>query len=422
MSAMLRIVRPAELSRLLADPVSPAVLPQAAEIVEDVRLHGDKALRAYAEKFGETQPGLEGLIHSKKSLAKAYASLPPRDQELLQRVAARIRGFAEQQRAAIREMTVSIPGGEAGHTLAPVEVAGCYAPGGRFPLPSTVLMTAVTARAAGVKTVIVASPKPTAVTLAAAHVADADALITAGGAHAIAAMAYGTATIPRVDIVVGPGNPWTTAAKKIVSGHVAIDMLAGPSELVVYADDSADPAMVAADLLAQAEHGEDSLPVLVTTSEKLIALVNREIAAQLTLLPTQRTAAAAIRHGYAVLVANQAEALSVIDALAPEHLELLCKDAAAIAPRVNHYGGLFIGAGAAEVLGDYGAGPNHTLPTGGTARFTGGLSVFNFLRIRTWMRIDDLSAARQLVEDARDLGRHEGLEGHSRSAEKRLLP
>ncbi|MCC6545968.1 histidinol dehydrogenase [Candidatus Sumerlaeota bacterium] len=408
-----------EVAALVVDPVDSRILPAVDRIVTDVRVGGDAALLAYAKQFAEVADGAP-IILPRAELKATFESIRKQDQELLVRVADRIRSFAEAQRDALKPITHAIPGGEAGHTIAPVEVAGCYAPGGKFPLPSSVLMTAVTARAAGVRTVVVASPKPTPITLAAAHVAGADLFLSCGGAHAIAAMAFGTQSVPRADVVVGPGNPWTTAAKKIVSGYVAIDMLAGPSELLVYADETASPAIIAADLLAQAEHGADSVPVLVSMSRKLINAVNAEIASQLSTLPTFATANAAIAHGYAVLVKDEAEAIRVIDKSAPEHLELLCANADELAKKINHYGAVFIGSGAAEVLGDYGAGPNHTLPTGGTARFTGGLSVFHFLRVRTWMRVNDLHAAKQLVADARDLGRHEGLEGHARAAEARL--
>jgi phosphoribosyl-ATP pyrophosphohydrolase/phosphoribosyl-AMP cyclohydrolase/histidinol dehydrogenase len=255
------------------------------------------------------------------------------------------------------------------------------------------------------------------VTLAAAHVANADALLCVGGAHAIAALAFGAGPVPACDVIVGPGNRWVTAAKQLVSGQVGIDMLAGPSELVVLADDSADPETVAADLLAQAEHDPDALPILVTTSDPLIDHVNEALRAQLAVLPTAETATAAVSEGFAVLCATLDEAVDVCDALAPEHLEVMTQDAEALQLRLRHYGGLFVGHGAAEVLGDYGAGPNHVLPTGGTARQTGGLSVFTFLRVRTWLR---MHAPAELARDAAALARLEGLEGHARSAERRL--
>jgi phosphoribosyl-ATP pyrophosphohydrolase/phosphoribosyl-AMP cyclohydrolase/histidinol dehydrogenase len=256
--------------------------------------------------------------------------------------------------------------------------------------------------------------------LAAAALAGADGVIAAGGAHAIAALAFGAGPLPACDIVVGPGNRYVTAAKQIVSAHVAIDMLAGPSELVVFADGTAPAAVVAADLLAQAEHDPDALPILVTVDRGLSDRVEAELARQLVSLPTAAVARQALEHGGVVLVANLEEGIAACDALAPEHLELLIDDATTIAPRFTHFGALFVGGASAEVLGDYGAGPNHVLPTGGTARSNGGLSVYTFLRVRTWLRIDDAATARPLVEDAAWFARVEGLEAHARSAERRL--
>ncbi|NDD31192.1 MAG: histidinol dehydrogenase, partial [Proteobacteria bacterium] len=283
---------------------------------------------------------------------------------------------------------------------------------------SSVIMTAVTARAAGVETVWVASPRPAPITLAAAAVAGADGFLAVGGAHAVAALAYGAEPVPACDAVVGPGNRWVTAAKQCVAGEVVIDMLAGPSELVVLADATADPRVVAADLLAQAEHDPDALPVLVTTDARLADAVDDALRSQLETLPTADTARPAVTNGFTVVVSTVDDAITVCDRLAPEHLEVMTADAAAVARRLRWYGGLFIGAGAAEVYGDYGAGPNHVLPTGGTARLSGGLSVLTFLRARTWLDLDDPTA---LAADAAALARLEGLEGHARSAEARRL-
>ena len=289
-------------------------------------------------------------------------------------------------------------------------------------------MTAVTARVAGVARVVVASPRPSAVTLAAAHVAGADAFLAVGGAQAIGALAHGGGgTLAPCDVIAGPGNRWVTAAKALVaaSGGVAIDMLAGPSECCVLADGGADAALIAADLLAQAEHDTDAAAVLVTTSAALIDAVEAALAAQLAALPTRDTAAAALaRQGCAVLCADLDEALAVVDALAPEHLEVQTADAPAVAARARHYGGAFVGAGSAEVFGDYGAGPNHVLPTSGTARYSGGLSVFTFLRVRTWLRADDAppadaaaaAARREIIDDTAALARLEGLFGHEAAA------
>ena len=419
MTDLLRTIAPDEVPELRRDPVDAEAYQTALEIVDDVRKRGETALREHAERLGDIEPGAP-LVIPRARLEEALRSIDQDDRDLLERTAGRIRSFAEAQRQSLKSVELDVPGGRAGHVITPVDRAGCYAPGGRFPLPSSVLMTAVTAGAAGVEEVWVASPRPAPITLAAAAVSGVQGLLAAGGAQGIAALAFGTDEIQPCDAVVGPGNRFVTAAKQIVSGRVAIDMLAGPSELVVCADGSAEPAIVAADLLAQAEHDPDALPVLVTTDEELIRDVNDELEAQLDDLPTAGTASVALANGYAVLVPDVDTARRVCDRLAPEHLELHIDDADTEAWRFNHYGGLFIGPGAAEVLGDYGAGPNHTLPTGGTARHTGGLSVLDFLRVRTWLSIDDPTAAAPLVRDAERLADLEGLSAHARAARWRL--
>jgi phosphoribosyl-ATP pyrophosphohydrolase/phosphoribosyl-AMP cyclohydrolase/histidinol dehydrogenase len=410
---------PAEVRTTRRVAVDDETLRGAQRILDDVQRRGLDALLDHAERLGDWQRGQPHLLDP-TDLRRAYEGCSAEVQGVLRRTAERICSFASAQRAALLPAAVPVPGGEAGHQLLPVERAGCYAPGGRFPLPSSVLMTAAVARVAGVSGVVIASPRPAPVTLAAAHVAGADALLAVGGAQAIAALAYGISGLDPVDVIVGPGNRWVTAAKQLVSGLVGIDMLAGPSELLVLADESADPAVVAADLLAQAEHDTDALPILVTTHEPLIAAVEGEIEAQLASLPTAPTAQEALRRGFAVLVGSLDEALPLVDRLAPEHLELELANAAEVAPQIRNAGAIFVGSHAAEVLGDYGAGPNHVLPTGTTARYTGGLSVLTFLRMRTWLRIDQPEQARQVVEDAVALARLEGLEGHARSAARRL--
>jgi phosphoribosyl-ATP pyrophosphohydrolase/phosphoribosyl-AMP cyclohydrolase/histidinol dehydrogenase len=415
---LLKLLRADQIPELRRDAIDAETLRLAAEIVEDVRRRGEAALIEHARRLGDLQEG-DAHVIERPELERALDELPPEQRGVLERTAARIEAFAKAQRGALVDLDVAIAGGRAGHRVEPVERAGCYAPGGRFPLPSAVLMTVCSARAAGVETVWVASPRPARVTMAAAAIAGADAMLAVGGAQAIAAMAYGAGEIPACDVVVGPGNRWVTAAKKLVSGRVRIDMLAGPSELVVFADRTADPATVAADLLAQAEHDPDALPVLISVDAALIDAVEAELAVQLDQLPTRDIARAALANGFATLVADLDAGIDLCERIAPEHLELLLADADSVAARVKNYGGLFIGAHAAEVLGDYGAGPNHTLPTGGTARSTGGLSVLTFLCTRTWMRLDDPAAARQLVDDAVELARLEGLEGHARSALRR---
>ena len=400
--------------------IPPEILTRARALLDEVKAGGERSLREISTRLGDLKSEDAPLVLSRAELAQAYESLTEGERAALQRAADNIRAFAEAQRSCLSELTVPIPGGSAGHTLAPVEVAGCYAPGGRFPLPSSVLMTAITAQVAGVREVTVASPKPTKITLAAAYLAGAQRLLTVGGAQAIAALTYGVG-VPASDVIVGPGNHYVTAAKLLVSGVARIDMLAGPSELVVLADDSADPTLVAADLIGQAEHDPEARPILITTAPALIDEVNAELLRQLETLPTRDTALASLQqHGAAVCCESLEEAIAVCDRLAPEHLELMLTDAQEVAPRLKHYGGLFIGAQSAEVFGDYGLGPNHVLPTGGAARLKGGLSVFDFLRVRTWMRLDpETPLSSDALSEISALARLEGLEGHARSAELR---
>jgi phosphoribosyl-ATP pyrophosphohydrolase/phosphoribosyl-AMP cyclohydrolase/histidinol dehydrogenase len=417
---LLKTITPKEVALHTGDPVDRKTLEIAREIVEDVRARKEPALREHAVRLNDLEDANAPIICARDELKESLGLIKPDERAVLKRVAERIARFAKRQRASIESFEMEIPGGLAGQVVAPVERAGCYAPGGRFPLPSSVLMTAVTARAAGVEEVWVASPRPSPITLAAAAVANADGLLRVGGAQGIAALAFGVGPVPACDVVVGPGNRFVTAAKQLVYGRVGIDMLAGPSELTVLADDSANPSIIAADLLAQAEHDPDAVPVLVTTSRALIEKVNAELATQLDALPTKATASEALKGGFAVLTDSLDSAVQTCDRLAPEHLEVHVENAADIAKRCRHYGALFIGQGAAEVLGDYGAGPNHTLPTGGTARYAGGLSVFDFLRVRTTLSIASENAASSLAQDAVALARMEGLEAHARAAEKRM--
>ena len=419
-----RRLAPADVKVGLFEAVDSETYGRADAIIRQVRTGGKAALIELAVKFGDLPSATSPHILGRLQLQQAFDALPPSQQSLLIRVANRIRTFALAQRASVSEISIPIPGGVAGHTVVPVVTAGCYAPGGRFPLPSSVLMTALTATAAGVKNVWVASPRPAEITKAAAHVAGVEGLLCIGGAQAIAAFAYGVGDVPACDVICGPGNKYVTAAKKIVSGLCGIDMLAGPSELLVLGDETSDPEMVAADLLAQAEHDTEARPMLVTTSVSLITAVEGALSRQLAVLPTYATASESMKKGFAVLCPDLPSALSVTNSLAPEHLEILVKDYEAVGEEISRhgaYGGLFIGPRAAEVLGDYGAGPNHTLPTSGTARYAAGLSVFHFLRIRTWMRIDDAKASQEVVRDSVQLAELEGLIGHSRSAQKRLL-
>lgn len=418
---MLARKRLADLPRLRRSLIDAETLAQAGAIVEDVRTRGEVAVREHGERLGDLQAGGE-LVIDRVQLDAARARIGSDEAALLERVAGRITRFAEAQRASIGEAAVELAGGRAWQEVRPVERAGCYAPGGRYPLVSSVLMTVCTARSAGVADVTLATPGPSSIMLAAAAIAGADRVLAVGGPQAIAGLAFGIGDgLEAVDAIVGPGNRWVTAAKQLVSGVVSIDMLAGPSELLILADDSADAGTLAADLLAQAEHDTDASAVLACTDAGLMESVDRELRAQLEDLPTAETARSALeRNSFGVVVSSVDELVSVADAIASEHLEVHTRDAEAVSARCAHAGGVFVGGSSAEVFGDYGAGPNHTLPTGGSARSFAGLSVFDFLRVRTSLRMDDLVAARGLVEDTAALARQERLEGHARSAERRL--
>lgn len=411
MSGLLRRITPAQLHGSRPATFGPDEAKVAADIVEAVRNGGEPALRSHAEEFGDVEVG-RPLTVDREDLRGAYEDLDAGARDTLTRVHRRVEVFARAQREGLSDLTISIEGGQAGHRWIPVNSVGAYAPGGRYPLPSSVLMTVTPARVAGVTSVWVASPRPSQLTLAAAWVAGADGLLAVGGAQAIAALAFGTLT-PSCDLIVGPGNKWVTAAKKHLYGEVGIDGLAGPSEILVIADDHANASLVAADLLAQAEHDVDAIPALVTTSADLADRVDAELEAQLEDLPTADVARAAIQNGFCVVVENLTRAAGVSDNLAPEHLAIHAADPRAVAMQVRNYGSIFVGASAAEAFADYGAGPNHVLPTGGGARFSGGLSVLTFLKASTWLAVD---SPEPLIEDTARMARLEGLEAHARAA------
>ncbi len=422
MTSNLRVITPEEVQSLCIDPVDPVARDQAQQILQEVKRDGIDGLWNVAIRLSDLESREKSkLFYTREDLKTAFEATDEETKQVLVVTAERIRAFAQAQRDAVRDMTTAIPGGQAGHTIAPVAVAGCYAPGGRYPLPSSVLMTAITARTAGVKTVWVASPRPAPATLAAAYVANADGLLAVGGAQAIGALAYGVGPVTACDVIVGPGNKWVTAAKSLISGICAIDMLAGPSEVLVIADNTCDPDTVAADLLAQAEHDTEARPILVSTDIEIINSVNGRVKERLETLPSAPTASQAVEKGFAVLCPDIQTAIKVSDIIGPEHLEIHTEQAEEVSKQCSNYGAVFVGTTSAEVLGDYGAGPNHVLPTCGTSRYTGGLSVFTFLRIRTWMNITDRRQAQGLVKDSVTLARIEGLEGHARAAECRLL-
>jgi histidinol dehydrogenase len=388
----------------------------AARIIADVAARGEAAVREWSEKLGELGPG-DPLVIGRAGLEAALASLDPAQRAVLERTRDRVMAFASAQRAALKDIEVAVPGGRAGHVFIPVARAGCYAPGGRFPLPSSAIMTACAAKAAGVASIWCAGPKPARATLAAAALAGAEGFLAAGGAQGIAALALG-AGIPPCDVVVGPGGRYPAAAKRLLFGVVGTEAPAGPSELLIVAGPDADAETAAADLLAQAEHDVAAVPALVALDELFAERLDEALERRLEDLPepNKGVARASLANGWMLMARDEAEAKAAAERFAPEHLELLVSDPRSWADSIRSAGGVFLGWGSAEVFGDYGAGPNHCLPTGGAARFAAGLSVLAFLRARTWLEMDDPSL---LSSDAAALARIEGLEAHACAAELR---
>jgi histidinol dehydrogenase len=383
---------------------------RVARIVSDVRANGDRALRRYAEELD----GLTGPVEVPRADWEHAARTIPRQVRTALRQAARnIRHVARAQLPRGFRTTVT-PGVTVEQRVIPLDRVGCYVPGGLYPLPSSLLMTAIPARVAGVREVLAVCPRLHAVVLAAALEAGIDRLFRIGGAHAVAALAYGTRTVPRVDKIVGPGNRWVAAAKTLVSHDSAIDFHAGPTEIVIVA--SRGPAdWIAADMLAQAEHDPDARAVLITPSERLAASVARAIE---RLSPADGPAPAALKnHGGIVVTRTMTDAMALANAAAPEHLVV---ESEVLARQVSCAGAVFVGAWSAQVAGDYAIGSNHVLPTAGAARFRGGLHAADFVRLVSVQRLTRLGLGR-IGPTVATLARAEGLEGHARSIDMRIL-
>ena len=388
------------------------------EILATVRAQGDKALYDYCEKFDHV--ALPSLEVSQAEKDEAMQAVDPAFLEILRMAAENIRAFHRQQVRTSFILT-DRPGVVMGQKIMPIEKVGLYVPGGTAAYPSTVLMDAIPAKIAGCREIVIVTPpgkdgKVPAAILAAAQIAGVDRVFKVGGAQAVAALAYGTETLPKVDKIVGPGNAFVAEAKRQVFGLVAIDMIAGPSEILVLADGSCDAKVVAADLLSQAEHDKMASAVLVTDSEALAGAVAQEIERQLKTLPREEIARASIENnGKIIVTGDLAAAIDVANALAPEHLELCVEQPFDYLDRITNAGSIFLGKNCPEALGDYLAGPNHTLPTSGAARFSSPLSVDDFVKKSqyTYFTRDALG---QVAEQIAAFARQEGLEAHARSA------
>ncbi len=402
----------------------PKVDAQVQDIIARVRQHGDDEVLALTRKH-DNHPAvaISELELDREQLKAATSEVGSEVREALEIAARRIRDFHVRQVEQSWNFEDD-DGSLYGHRLNPISRVGVYAPGGQAAYPSSVLMSAVPAKVAGVSEVVVTAPAPNGEikksVLAAAYIAGIERMFTVGGAQAIAALAFGTRTIPRVDKIVGPGNAWVSAAKRQVFGHVGIDLVAGPSEVVVVCDDTANAQWAAMDLFAQAEHAEDTQSVLVSTSRQKMNEVHQRMQELLPGLERRDIIARAIAgQGAMVKVRDRDEMIDVIDRLAPEHLELMIENPMEVAERVRNAGAIFVGPYSAEVLGDYCAGPNHVLPTSGSARFSSPLGVYDFMK-RTSIIACTAQGSRHLASTASVLAREEQLTAHARSAEYRL--
>jgi histidinol dehydrogenase len=386
------------------------VLPQARRIAESVREGGDAALLRLRARFDGISPQ-SPLRIPEVELQVAWESTPEPMRQALKTAARNIRAFAVRQRPKDFDLKPAL-GVATGQRVIPLASVGCYVPGGRYPLPSTLLMTVIPAQVAGVERIVAVSPHPAKETLAAAFLLGVSEFYRVGGSHAIAALAYGTESIPRVDKIAGPGNAWVTAAKKRVAFDCAIDMLAGPTEAVVTSE-IGDPAFIAADLVAQAEHDPDALAILITTQRSFAKAV---IASVKQCCRGNKIATAAItNHGIAIVARSLDEAHELTNRIAPEHLTV---DSAADLAWVRNAGSVFIGRWSAQPLGDYVSGPNHTLPTSGLAQVRGGLSVFDFVKLVTVQEYSE-QGVQQLGPAAIRLAQAEGLEAHAEAVRLR---
>lgn len=389
-----------------------------AEIIKNVRENGDKALFEYCEKFDKAQ--LSSLAVTKEEIDEALSLVEPEFLEILEKAAKNIRKFHSRQ---VRNSFIinDEDGIVIGQKIIPVDRAGLYVPGGTAAYPSTVLMDAIPAKIAGCREVVMVTPptkdgKVNPVILAAAHVAGIDRIFKVGGAQAIAALAYGTQSIPKVDKIVGPGNAFVAEAKKQVFGVVSIDMIAGPSEILIVADGKSNPAYVAADLLSQAEHDKMASAVLVTDSKELARNVSTELEKQIPLLERRKIARESIDVNGKIIVADTLDAaIEIANEIAPEHLELCVDNPFDKLDSIRHAGSIFMGRNCPEALGDYFAGPNHTLPTSGTAKFSSPLSVDDFIK-KTQYTYYTKDALKKVAFDVAAFAKKEGLTAHAKSA------
>ncbi len=385
--------------------------------IEDVRKNGDKAVNKYTKIFDGEK--IKSFKVSRKEIEEAYKNIDKKTLETIKLAAVNIERFAKEQYKQFKNFEYKKDEVILGQKIIPIEKVGVYIPGGSYPLLSTALMCIIPAKIAGVKNIIACSPKIKPEVIVAAHFAGASSIYKIGGVQAIAAMAYGTKTIPKVNKIVGPGNIYVTQAKKKIYGDCGIDFLAGPSEIMIIADAWANPVFIAADLLAQAEHDFNAELVFVTDSLKLIREVKKELKTQLNNITTKNIAKQSLKNLKIIKVKKLEDTIKIANEFAPEHLELQIKNPKRFLNKLKNYGSLFLGGYSAVAFGDYCSGTNHVLPTGKAAKYTGGLSVKDFIKIQTYQYITK-TGAKKLCKITANLASVEGLNAHSKSAILRL--
>lgn len=386
------------------------------EIAKDIRFNGDDAVRKYSKEFDNQD--LESFLVSKEEIEKTYKQVDAETINAIKKSIQNVKKFSEKQLKSLKSLKVKIDKNELGHKIIPLDSVGCYIPGGNYPLLSSAVMTITPAKVAGVKEIIACSPKIRPETIVACDLAGADKIYNVGGVQAIAGMAYGTQSISKVNKIVGPGNKYVTAAKKYVYGEVGIDFLAGPSEIMIIADETANPEFVSADMLAQCEHDLDARAFLLTTSEDFTLKVRACAEKQLESLSTKEIASKSFEKSFAIIIDSLDEAIDLSNKKAPEHLEICFKDAKKYVDRFTNYGSLFIGNYSAEVYGDYCSGTNHVLPTNEVSKYSGGLSVFDFIKIQTYQIISKQGNC-EISKIASKLAEKEGLQAHKLAADVR---
>lgn len=392
------------------------IISTVDEIIEDVKLNGDKAVKKYCEKFDGK---IDNLEVTKEEIDNAFKNVSDEVIEAIKQSINNVKTFAQSQLNSVQEFEIENEGVKLGQKIIPLEKTGAYVPGGNYPLPSSAIMSCVPAKVAGVKEVIMCSPKIKDVTIVAGILAGADRIFRVGGVQAIAAMAYGTETIPKVDKITGPGNKFVTFAKKQVFGVCGIDFLAGPSEVMIIADETANPKFVAADFLAQCEHDADASGILLTTDKDFANKVKEETEEILKTLETAEIAIKALNNSFIIIVDDIEEAIEIANKKAPEHLELMTKNNEFLMGELTCYGSLFVGNYSAEAIGDYCSGTNHILPTNKVARYSGGLSVFDFIKILTYQEALE-NKAKDVTKTASILANTEGLMAHKLACDVRI--